>query len=390
MACLRDMDSKKPYIAAILVQLGYAGFYALSKAAFDTGISTFVFIFYRQLAASMLLVPLAFVFERKNYPPLTFMILLKLFCLALFGLTWSLNFYSLGLKYTSASMGSAATNSIPVFTFLFAIFLRMENIKFRSLSGISKVLGIAFCLAGVLTIALYRGTHIRTLNLHHYSGQNTKYQNNVFTPKRCWIEGSIFLIIANMIWSMWLVLQGIMLKEYPSKLIFTTLQCLFSTFQSGFVALVFERDSSKWTLQLDLGLLAILYCKLYKKKLTTVESELFSPQEKMNNRNFVCQGFVVTGLNIYLQSFCIEKKGPVFTAMFTPLALVFTLICSTIFLGEMIYLGSLLGGILMVLGLYSVLWGKAKERVSSEVSIEDGKTHTEEKEATDHSDAVPQ
>lgn len=54
--------------------------------------------------------------------------------------------------------------------------------------------------------------------------------------------------------------QGIMLKEYPSKLIFTTLQCLFSTFQSVFVALVFERDSSKWTLHLDLGLLAILYC----------------------------------------------------------------------------------------------------------------------------------
>ncbi|XP_074558023.1 WAT1-related protein At5g64700-like [Curcuma longa] len=237
----------------------------------------------------------------------------------------------------------------------------MENLKFRSLAGIAKVLGIAFCLAGVVTMALYRGTHIRPLNLHHHSGQNTKYQNNVFTPKRrSWIEGSIFLIVGNMSWSLWLVLQGIMLKEYPSKLIFITLQCLFSTFQLVFVALVFERDSSKWTLHLDLGLLTIVYC-----------------------------GFVVTALNIYLQSFCIEKKGPVFTAMFTPLALVFTLICS-VFLGERIYLGSLLGGILMVVGLYSVLWGKAKETVPSEVSIEDGKTHTEEKEATgNHSDDVP-
>lgn len=45
----------------------------------------------------------------------------------------------------------------------------------------------------------------------------------------------------------------------------------------------------------------------------------------------------------------------------------------------------------MVLGLYSVLWGKGKESsVSSEFSIEDGKTRTEAKEATgDHSDAVP-
>lgn len=363
MACLRYMDAKKPYIAAILIQLAYAGFYVLSKAAFDTGMSTFVFIFYRQAVASMLLAPLAFVLERKSYQPLTFMILLKLFCLALLGPTWSLNFYSIGLKYTSASMASAATNSIPVFTFFFAIFLRMETIKFRSLSGIGKVLGVGFCMAGVITIALYRGTHIRPLNLHHHFGQNTKYQNNVFISKRrSWIKGCIFMIFGNMTWSMWLVLQGIMLKEYPSKLIFTTLQCLFSTFQSVFVALVFERDSSKWTLHLDLGLLAILYC-----------------------------GCVITGLTIYLQSFCIEKKGPVFTAMFTPLALVFTLICSTVFLGEMIYLGSLLGGILMVLGLYSVLWGKGKESsVSSEFSIEDGKTRTEAKEATgDHSDAVP-
>lgn len=85
---------------------------------------------------------------------------------------------------------------------------RMETIKFRSLSGIGKVLGVAFCLAGVITIALYRGTHIHPLNLHHPFGQNTKYQNNVFIPKRrSWIKGCIFMIFGNMTWSMWLVLQ---------------------------------------------------------------------------------------------------------------------------------------------------------------------------------------
>lgn len=59
----------------------------------------------------------------------------------------------------------------------------------------------------------------------------------------------------------------------------------------------------------------------------------------MNSTLIAWQGLVITGVSFYLQSWCIEKKGPVFAAIFTPLALVFTMLCSTIFLGEMIYLG---------------------------------------------------
>ena len=119
------------------------------------------------------------------------------------------------------------------------------------------------------------------------------------------------------------------------------------------------------------------------------------------------QGFIVTGVSFYLQSWCVEKKGPVFVAIFTPLSLVFTMICSTIFLGEMITLGrwmieffalpnwvsnlanlmscqlldfSILGGLLMVGGLYSFLWGKSKETMPCEVSIEDGNTCMQEKD----------
>lgn len=48
---------------------------------------------------------------------------------------------------------------------------------------------------------------------------------------------------------------------------------------------------------------------------------------------------MVTGVCFYLQTFCVEKKGPVFPAIFTPLNLVFTMICSSVFLGEMISVG---------------------------------------------------
>jgi len=55
---------KKPYAVVLLIQLIYTGLYVISKAALDEGLSTFIFIFYRQAAATILLVPLAFYFER--------------------------------------------------------------------------------------------------------------------------------------------------------------------------------------------------------------------------------------------------------------------------------------------------------------------------------------
>ena len=58
------MDAKKPYVIAIVVQLIYAGMFVVSKAAFDHGMNTYVFIFYRQAAASLLLLPIALLLER--------------------------------------------------------------------------------------------------------------------------------------------------------------------------------------------------------------------------------------------------------------------------------------------------------------------------------------
>ncbi|CAL9118025.1 unnamed protein product [Musa textilis] len=352
------MAAPKPYVAGVLVQLTSTGYFVISKAAFDKGLSTFVFIFYRLAAASLLLAPLAVIFERRRSPPLTVMTALKLFMHAMLGyvhaMTFSLNLYNVGVKYTSASVASATTNSVPVFTVFFAVLFRMESIKMKSFSGLGKALGVVLCLAGVVMTALYRGPRIHPLNLHFLSGHHrmSHLDEEPAVSKTTWIKGTLFVITATMSWSLWLVLQGILMREYPSKLLFTTFECLFATVQSIFVAMAFERDTSKWKLQPDVGLLAIFYC-----------------------------GFVVTGVAFYIQIWCIEKKGPVFLAVFTPLTLVFTIICSSIFLGEMISLGSILGGLLMVGGLYCVLWGKNKESVTREASVEDGNSHAQ-KEAT--------
>ncbi|CAI9780980.1 unnamed protein product [Fraxinus pennsylvanica] len=129
-----------------------------------------------------------------------------------------------------------------------------------------------------------------------------------------------------------LLTQGRVLKSYPSKLLLTTLQCFLSTIQSFFVVVAFVRDPNEWKLGWNVKLISIAYC-----------------------------GIVVTGITFYLQAWVIEKRGPVYLAMATPLLLIFTTVASTFLFGEIISLGSVLGALLLVGGLYCVLWGKTKE-----------------------------
>ncbi|GJM94299.1 hypothetical protein PR202_ga10935 [Eleusine coracana subsp. coracana] len=286
------MEAKKPYVIAVVIQLIYAGMFVVSKAAFDHGLNTFVFIFYRMAAACLLLLPIALVFERN---------------------TFSLNLYNVSMKFTSATVASASSNSMPVVAFCLAVLLRLEVVKLRSSSGIAKLTGVALCLAGVFVLAFYTGPPVNPVN-HHRAFAATHTSNS--SPSRMtWIKGTFLMVLANVTWAIWIVLQAALLKEYPNKMLVTVTQCVFSMAQSFVVAVVAERDFSRWKIQLDISLLAIVY----------------------------------------------TMKGPVFLAIWNPLCFVITIFCSSFFLCEIVHLGSILGGGLLVCGLYSVLWGKSKD-----------------------------
>ncbi|XP_008660050.1 WAT1-related protein At5g64700 isoform X2 [Zea mays] len=308
------MDAKKPYMLAITTVAIYTGMYVVSKAAFNQGMNSFVFVFYRQAAASLLLLPIALVLERKNVRSMSSGLILKLFLLALIWNTLGMNLCNASVTLTSATVASATGNSTPVITFCLALLLRMEVVKLRSVSGIAKVTGVALCLAGALVIALYTGPSLSPVNRHHRASGGA---HGFKAPTRggTWVTGTFLMLLSNVTWSLWTVLQGALLKEYPNKLLVTTSQCLFSTAQSFVVAAVAERDFSKWALKLDVSLIAVAY----------------------------------------------TIKGPVFLAVWNPLCFVLTIFCSSFFLGENVHLGSIVGGILLVCGLYSVLWGKTLE-----------------------------
>uniref|UniRef100_A0A0E0BYV8 WAT1-related protein n=1 Tax=Oryza meridionalis TaxID=40149 RepID=A0A0E0BYV8_9ORYZ len=259
-----------------------------------------------------LLLPLAIILERKNAPPMSIRLFAKLFLYALLGNTISFNLYNTGLEYTSSTVASAAASSVPVLTFFFAVLLRLEVIRLRRLSGVAKVAGVGLCLGGVLVIALYSGPALSPLNHHRaFGGGAESGSSGAATRTRTrarWVTGTLLMLLSNVTWSLWIVLMSPLLNEYPCKMLATPPRRCSPC----------SARRSRWCSRrrLDAGLLAVAYSAV-----------------------------AVTGVSYYLQAWCIQKKGPVFLAMSSPLSFVFTIFCSSFFLGEIVHLGSVVGGL---------------------------------------------
>ncbi|KAK7358869.1 hypothetical protein VNO77_00809 [Canavalia gladiata] len=328
------MKQIKPYLVVIFIQAIYAVMFLLSKAAFDQGMNSFIFVFYRQTVATIFLTPFAFFFEWKTAPPLSFSTFCNIFFLSLVGITGSLDLYGVAVTYTSATLAAATANCLPVITFFLALLLRIEDLKVKTISGVLKLVGVVACLTGATILAFYKGPRFELLSNYHLLDYHKSQQNSAGVPSGSWLKGCFLMLLSNTFWGMWLVLQIFVIKGYPSKLLLTTLQCFLSSIQSLVIALAVERDIEEWKLRWNIRLVTVLYC-----------------------------GIMVTGVTYYLQAWVIEKKGAVFLSMSTPLALIMTIFASAILLGDMISLGSLLGGFALVLGLYCVLWGKKREQM---------------------------
>ncbi|XP_029120466.1 WAT1-related protein At5g64700 isoform X4 [Elaeis guineensis] len=250
------MEDMKVYVVIFLISFIYAVMQILTKAAFDGGMSTFIYVFYRQLIGTLFVSPVALVLERNIAPPLSFKVCFKIFLLTLVGLIVFLDTYSVGLDYTTTTSAAAMINSAPAVTFILAVLFRIETIKIKKLQGIAKVSGIVLCLAGILTLAFFKGPQLKSFNHHHLFGHRASQTDRGHSK---WALGILLMTISTTALSLGTVLQGFVLKEYPAKLAFTALQCLCGAIQSFFVALAFERDFSRWKLGFNMNLLSVTY-----------------------------------------------------------------------------------------------------------------------------------
>lgn len=331
----KKMGSNKPYIVAIFIQITFAGMSLMSKAAFAGGMNTYIFLFYRQAAGSIILLPLTLLLKGKEKRPLSFKHLCQIFVISLIGITLALDAYGVAINYTSATLGAAAFNCVPVTTFFFAILLRMEKVKLKKAAGIAKVVGIMICMGGAAILAFYKGPYLKPLFTHQLFHHLQSQSHHSSKSQNTWMIGCFFLLITSVSWGIWFVLQAKFLKGYPHPMEFMCMQTVMSMVQSFVVAIVMERDPLEWKLGWNIRLFAVLYC-----------------------------GILVIGIANNAQCWVIREKGPVFQAMTTPLNLITTIIGSQLLFSEGIYLGSIIGASLLVMSLYSVLWGKSKELIT--------------------------
>ncbi|KAG5594498.1 hypothetical protein H5410_035730 [Solanum commersonii] len=219
---------------------------------------------------------------------------------------------------------------VMLLAFLSALF-GLERLNLKTRGGQAKVLGTLIGIGGAMLLTFYKGMEIKTWSIkldfkEHVaaSQQNQKPYAHILGP--------ILAICSCFSSALSLIFQAKISELYPCHFSSTALMSIMGALQAGVYAISTERDWTQWKLGWNLRLFAVLYA-----------------------------GVVASGLAIIFLMFCVRMRGPLFVSIFSPLMLVCVAIAGSLFLNEKLHLGSLLGGAIIICGLYMVLWGKKQE-----------------------------
>ncbi|XP_066399455.1 WAT1-related protein At4g30420-like isoform X1 [Miscanthus floridulus] len=323
------MEEYKPCAAMVVTQCIYAALALWSKAAFTGGMSPLVFVVYRQAVATIVLVPVVIAANRRKMKEMMGRLGLTGFSLvfvaSLVGATVNQCLYYQGVNLGSSSMATAMTNLIPAITFVMAASVGLERVDVRRPRSLAKILGTAVCVSGAMAMAFFKGPKLLLGDLHALLLQYSPAAGG-----SRWVTGALFLVGSSSCWSLWLILQVPICKSYVDPLALSAWMCLLSTLQSALLVAFLLPDPGAWRIH---SLFDLSCC-------------LFS-------------GVFGSGVTFYLQSWSISVRGPLYSAMFNPLCTVITTVFAAAVLREELHVGSLLGAIAVIAGLYVVLWGKA-------------------------------
>ncbi|XWS73163.1 hypothetical protein CRYUN_Cryun02cG0102100 [Craigia yunnanensis] len=297
------INGYKPALAMIGLQFTYAGVALFTRAALLKGLSPRVFVVYRQGTTTLLIAPIAFASR---------------------SVTANKNAYFEGLYLSSSTITSAMTNLIPAVKFVMTAIFGLEKVNIRSLTSLAKILGTVICVGGAISMALLKGPKLLNTELLP--------PKSLFSPGgENWLLGCLLLLGSSFFWSLWMVWQVPISASCPDHLYSSSWMCFLATLESTTVAFLVEKDLEAWSLNSYLELSCCLFIG------------------------------IALAVSFLVQAWCISRRGPLFSAMFNPLCTVIVTIFTAIFLHEETYTGSLVGAFAVIIGLYIVLWGKAKD-----------------------------
>ncbi|KAI7749775.1 hypothetical protein M8C21_012133 [Ambrosia artemisiifolia] len=306
----------RPYLGVLFLQLGYAVNNILVKSALNEGLNPYTFSVYRNVAAAVAFGPFALYFERKIRTRMTFSVFWKIMLLALIEPVLDQILYYTGMKYTTATFAIAMCNVLPALTFVMAWIFRLEKVNVKKLHSQGKILGTLVTVGGAMIMTLVNGPPVPLPWTKEGAEVNHALAPNPVVSQDQHIKGAIMITAGCFCWASFYILQAMTLKEYPAQLSLTTL------ISSGHNLL----------------------------------------------------GIVRSGASYYVSGLVMKEKGPFFVTAFNPLGMVIVAIVSSFALAERLVLGRVLGALIIVGGLYLIIWGKSKDSTlassnSSEVEI---------------------
>ncbi|XP_038679515.1 WAT1-related protein At3g30340 isoform X1 [Tripterygium wilfordii] len=329
----KGCDEWKLFMVMIAIDLAFAILNILLQKVLDQGLNHLVLITYRLSVATVFLAPVSYFLERKRRPKLTLRILCYLFFSAIVGTSLAQYFFLLGVQYTSATFSCAFNNMVPVVTFMMALPFGFETLNIKNSSGRAKVLGTLISVGGAMMLTLYKGMPLFN-HPHSQSFSPINHGLELGSSKRIrrWTVGCVALIAGTVLWSSWFLIQSFISRRYPCQYSSTTIMSFFGALQSALISLCTSRKLSVWVLKGKLETLTVLYA-----------------------------GMVGSGLCFVGMSWCVRKRGPVFTAAFSPLIQIMAGMIDIPLLHEELHLGSVLGSMIVIIGMYILLWGRKKE-----------------------------
>ncbi|KAI3900379.1 hypothetical protein MKW92_052424, partial [Papaver armeniacum] len=232
----------------------------------------------------------------------------------------------LGLKYSSPTIANAVNNVFPALTFVAAVLFRFEKVHLRSNAGWAQILGTILTVGGAMTVTFYTGSQLNVEN----PAYDFSYLNGSSTRSAS-VLGPLFIALSCIARCGWFLLQKGLGDEFPYPITSTAATSVFSTLQCAIIGVIMEHGSG-WSLRSKLRLISVIYSGVFGSAIACLVTALF-----------------------------IAKKGPVFVSMFNPLSLIIVAVLGWAFLKEKLYIGSLLGSSLILMGFFGVLWGNWKE-----------------------------
>ncbi|KAL5730873.1 hypothetical protein ACHQM5_003658 [Ranunculus cassubicifolius] len=188
-----------------------------------------------------------------------------------------------------------------------------------------------------MIMSLYHGKLVRMVQSHLHWNYAIEANERSSASEKVSFVGPLFVIASSVAWSGWFIVQSKMNEIFIAPYTTTGLMCFMAIFENAIIGLFFEHDVKEWSLSSPVRLIGVIY-----------------------------NGLVVSAVAYILMSWVIKKRGPVYVSAFSPLLLVIVAVFGWALLDEKIYVGSAVGSILIVAGLYIVLWGKEKDMEEEE------------------------